>query len=112
MENLKSSAMVQNRSNATRGRFLLRTGRICVDILIAISIFFLTPWAPLVLVIGAIFYFKNFYEAIAAGVLIDMLYGVSLVKFFHTQWAMTLLFLFIYFIFNYAKRYTRFYGSR
>ena len=86
--------------------------RICVDILIAISIFFLTPWAPLLLVIGAIFYFKNFYEAIAAGVLIDMLYGVSLVKFFHTQWAMTLLFLFIYFIFNYAKRYTRFYGSR
>ena len=72
--------------------------RIFTDILIAISIFFLTPWAPLVLVIGAIFYFKNFYEAIAAGVLIDMLYGVSLVKFFHTQCAMTLLF-FLYILF-------------
>lgn len=90
--------------------FLSLTGRICADILIIISIFFLTPWATVLCVIAAILYFKNFYEAIAAGVLLDMLYGVALVKFFHTPWAMTFLFLLIYFIFDYAKRYTRFYG--
>lgn len=85
--------------------------RVSIDILMVISIFFLTPWITLFGVMGAIFYFKNFYEAIAAGVLIDMLYGAPLEQFFHIQWATTLLFLFAYFTINYIKRHTRFHES-
>lgn len=86
--------------------------RVFADILIVISIFFFPLWISLIFVITALFYFKNFYEAAAAGVLIDMFYGVPLAKFFHIQWITTLLFLFAYFAVNYIKRYTRFHESR
>lgn len=95
-----------------RAMLFFTTGRIFTDIFIVISIFFLTPWITLFSVMGAIFYFKNFYEAIVAGVLIDMLYGAPLEQFFHIQWATTLLFLFLYFSINHLKRYTRWYESR
>ncbi len=82
--------------------------RICADIVIVICIFFFNPWVTLLCVIAALFYFKDFYEAIVAGVLIDMLYGVPLENFFHIQWIMTFLFLCIYFAINRLKQYTRF----
>jgi len=85
--------------------------RICADILIVICIFFFTPWVTFFCVTVALFYFKNFYEAIVAGVLFDMLYGISLEKFFHIQWVTTFLFLFLYFAINYLKRYSRFHES-
>lgn len=88
------------------------TIRVSVDIVIVISIFFFPLWASFALIIAALFYFKNFYEAIVAGVLLDMLYGVPLERFFNIQWATTLLFLFAYFTINYIKRYTRFHESR
>ncbi len=96
-----------NLTTSARGGLSL-TGRICADILIIICIFFLNPWITLLSVIAALFYFKNFYEAIIAGVLIDMLYGIPLEKFFHIQWVTTFLFLFIYFAINRFKQYTRF----
>ncbi|MBI5816913.1 MAG: hypothetical protein HZB09_00605 [Candidatus Yonathbacteria bacterium] len=83
--------------------------RIFADILIVISTFFLPLWISFLGVIAGLFYFKNFYEAIAIGVLADMLYGVSLQKFFHIQWVTTVLFLFLYFAINQLKQYTRFY---
>ena len=113
MKNLTSSLVIsKNGSNITHGRFLLRTGRICADMLITVSIFFLAPWATFLGVIAGVFYFKNFYEAIVAGVLVDMLYGASLEQFFHIQWATTLLFLFLYFAINRLKQHTRFHESR
>lgn len=84
------------------------TGRICADIFIGASIFFLTPWVTLVCVVAGGFYFKNFYETIAVGILIDMLYGIPLEKFFHFQWTMTVLFLIVYFTISYLRPYTRF----
>lgn len=78
---------------------------------ILFSIFFLSPWVSLLLVIAGILFFRNFYEAIAAGVLIDLLYGIPLAKFLHIEWIATFFFLGAYVIVNYVKQYTRFYES-
>lgn len=86
--------------------------RICADILIFISIFSFPFWVSLVLIAIALFYFKNFYEALAAGVMIDALYGIPLEKFFNIQWVTTLLFLLIFLTINTAKQYTRFHEPR
>lgn len=84
--------------------------RICADVVIFLSILFFTPWVSFFLAIGAIFYFRNFYEAIAVGVIIDTLYGVPLAKFFHIPFIATGVYLFIYFAINRFKELTRFHN--
>lgn len=49
--------------------------RICADIFLFLSILFLPWWCSLLFCIYAVFFFSSYYEVIAAGFLIDMLYG-------------------------------------
>ncbi|MDO8572950.1 MAG: hypothetical protein Q7S11_04285 [bacterium] len=95
-----------------RAYFTRGAVRIIVGIFMVISILFFNLWVTLLGVIVALFYFDNYYEAIAVGILYDMLYGVPLEKFFHIQWATSLVFLFVYFATNRFKHHTRFLKSR
>lgn len=83
--------------------------RICADVVIFLSILFFTPWMSFFLVVVATFYFRNFYEAVAVGVIIDVLYGVPLARFFQIPLAATGMYLLVYFAVNRARELTRFY---
>lgn len=51
------------------------------DLALLASVLWLPFWLTLILVLAGLFYFKNFYEAPAAGLLMDLLYGLP-----ETRW--------------------------
>lgn len=64
--------------------------RIIIDIIFFFSIVYAPFWLTLIALAVGVFYFKNYYEAIGGGLLIDMLYGVPLVKFFDIPFITTI----------------------
>lgn len=82
--------------------------RIFADIAIVGSIFFLNSWITLLLVIAGLFYFRNFYETIIAGIMIDALYGIPLERFFHIPYIATIMSIATYFIIDKLKERIRF----
>ena len=50
--------------------------RVLFDILLLISVLMLPWWLSVVLALGGIFVFKNFYEFIVAGVIMYSLYAI------------------------------------
>jgi len=52
-------------------------GRILVDVILVVGAFLLPWWVTAILGLAALFYFKNFYEAIAIGLVLDSIYGTS-----------------------------------
>ncbi len=56
--------------------------RIFTGIVLFLSILFLPWWVSAVIAISAVFFFKSYYEIIAAGFLIDALYGAPRAWFF------------------------------
>ncbi len=77
--------------------------RIFTDALIILSLLFLPWWCTALLVIGGIFIFEWFYEAIFSGFVMDSLYGVP-TSFFHGfTFVMTLGAALVLAIFMYVK---------
>lgn len=91
---------------------MIMSKRIFTNIALLGSIFFLNIWITFAIAAIATFYFKNFYEAILAGILIDLLYGVPLEKFFHIPYVATISFVVFYIAINEFKQLVRVYGSR
>lgn len=65
--------------------------RIVIDIIFFLSIIYAPFWLTLIALAAGIFYFRNYYEAIGGGILIDMLYGVPLAKFFDIPFVATII---------------------
>ncbi len=72
--------------------------RILIDIFIFLSILFFPWWITVILVIWGVFLFDNFYEALLAGLLIDLLYGTRTEEFFGIWFVFFIIFLSIYFL--------------
>lgn len=87
------------------------TGRIITNIVIVISILFLPWWATVLLVCAGILLFPHFYEAIIAGVLMDVLYGVSMVSFSGFVAVFTVIFSLGYLLGERFKKNVRLYVS-
>jgi hypothetical protein len=73
--------------------------RVIFAILLAVLIFFLPWWVNLILIISASFYFKNFYEAVVIGLIMDSMYG-SAVVFDNFIYIFTLMFIVMIFVIN------------
>lgn len=58
------------------------TERLIVNILLLFSILYLPWWLSLAVAVGASFWFFRYYELIAVGLLIDLLYGQGATYFF------------------------------
>lgn len=86
--------------------------RILADLALLVSVVLLNFWITLVGAMAAIFYFKNFYEAIAIGIMIDLLYGVPLERFFHIPYMATIIFVVLYAAAHELKQLMRVYESR
>ena len=82
-------------------------------IITTLALFFsviMFPWyvtAPCV--IAAMFYFSEYYEALAAGFLFDALYGVPLPYLAHTAILGSFFFFFLFFLVELIKPRLRFY---
>lgn len=55
--------------------------RLCLDIVLLGSVLFLNMGVTLALALIGLLVLRNFYEAIAAGVILDLLYGAPLARF-------------------------------
>jgi hypothetical protein len=86
------------------------TSRIFIDIIIFFSIFYFPWWITTIFVIGGIFLFRNFYEAIFAGFLLDALYGAKTVEFYGFWFVFAASFFLFYIIVNRLKKNIRFYN--
>jgi hypothetical protein len=53
--------------------------RLIFALILLVSISFLPWWVNLILIVVGSFYFKNFYEAVLIGLIMDSLYGSSVV---------------------------------
>jgi len=62
-----------------------------------------------VLALFCIFFFRNFYEAIFAGLLIDLLYGIAIPKLFFIPLFFTIVFTTVYIGISTLKRHLRSY---
>jgi len=56
--------------------------RIFVNTILFLSVFYLPWWVTIFFVVIGIFLFKNFYEGIFVGLLIDLLYGTGAKEFY------------------------------
>jgi len=81
--------------------------RILADIIIFLSILFLPWWVTIFLVLFGIFFFNHFYEAIIAGILIDLLYGTRAEEFFGIWFLFFIIFSSIYFFGEKLKKNIR-----
>jgi len=81
--------------------------RVIADIVIFFSILYTPFWLTLLALIGAAFYFRSYYELIGGGILIDMLYGTPLVKFFDVSFITTIITVSLYFIIDRIKQNIR-----
>jgi len=71
--------------------------RIAADILVVLSIFYSPWWVTALIILSSFFIFKNFYEGIFAGFLIDVLYGVKATEFLGI-WFVHFAFYFIFYM--------------
>lgn len=81
--------------------------RLCLDIVLLGSVLFLNMWVTLILTLIGLFVFRNFYEAIAAGVIMDLLYGTPLARFDGFSYISTALAIFMFAMLAYIRRRLR-----
>jgi hypothetical protein len=77
--------------------------RILVDCLIFICAIIAPWWLTLILALCAALYFKNYFELVAAGLVIDSIYGVPRASFFYFQYIFTAGTFIIFLIFVFVK---------
>ncbi|GMQ95484.1 MAG: hypothetical protein BMS9Abin13_600 [Patescibacteria group bacterium] len=70
--------------------------RIFLDLAIIFSILYLNWWIAALFAIGGILIFRNFYEAVALGLLIDILYGAPAAEFFGFRFVSTAIFAILF----------------
>jgi len=85
--------------------------RISFNFILLLSILFSTWWFTFFLVVVGVFLFKNFYEAIFAGLLIDLLYGVVAEEFYGIWFVFTASFLILFLLVERFKKNIRVYES-
>jgi len=78
--------------------------RFLIDLLLLLSIFIIPWWACVFLSIFLIYFFKNYYEAIAIAFLIDFLHSAQTEAFFGFQFVVSLLVLILFIAMQYMKK--------
>ena len=86
--------------------------RIFINIIILISVLYLPWWVTTTAVFTGFLIFKNFYEGIIAGFLLDTLYGAKISQFFGIWFVFTAVYFVGYVIIRRVKKNLRFYGLR
>jgi len=85
--------------------------RIIADCIILLAVFYAPWWATILLVTCAVFLFREYWEALAVGLLTDLLYaGGPLLGGFKLVY--TVGYLVLYFILTSFKKRTRFYDAK
>ncbi len=85
--------------------------RISANILILLSIFYFSWWVTVLFVLISFFVFKNFYEGILAGFLVDILYGTKTIEFMNIWFVFTAFSAIFYFIIEKMKKSIRWYET-
>jgi len=85
--------------------------RIFINIILLLSIFYLPWWTTALLVLSGIFVFKNFYEGIFAGLLLDALYGTKTAEFMGVWFVFTTSFFVLYVLSTRLKKNIRIYET-
>jgi len=78
--------------------------RILINLLIVLSVFVFPPYVSALIILLAIFFINNFFETIAWGALIDILYGGGTIFGLHFAYFFTaIIFIFYLFSFKFKK---------
>jgi len=77
--------------------------RVVFALILLISIFFLPWWFNLIFIVALSFYYKNFYESVFIGLIMDSFYGSSVV-FENLIYFFTLMFLILVFVINKIRK--------
>jgi hypothetical protein len=85
--------------------------RIFIDIILILSIFYFPWWVTALFALSGIFIFKNFYESIIAGFLIDALYGTKTSEFAGVWFVFTASFFLLYILSTRLKKNIRIYET-
>ena len=85
--------------------------RITIDIILFLSLFIMPWWVSYAIAIVGIFFFADFYEIIALGFIIDIVYGTPNTLFFGIQFANTLSAVLLFAAVTFIKNRMRFYQS-
>lgn len=85
--------------------------RIIADICIVLSILYAPWWMTVSVGVFFAFYFSNYYELIAAGALIDILYGNNSTSLIHTPFVFSIGSIVFYFSIQFLKTKMRMYNS-
>lgn len=83
--------------------------RIILNISLFFSIFLFPWWFTTAFALVLTFRFKNFYEILFAGLLIDLVYGTSLELFFNISFIFTIGSVIFLIIIENLKKYLKFY---
>lgn len=83
--------------------------RLIADIFMLVGAFLLPWWLMLVALALCIFFFREYYEGFALGIIIDSLYNAPVPLLYHFQFFLTLLVVILFVIAEYAKRRLTFY---
>ncbi|OGI87482.1 hypothetical protein A2995_01295 [Candidatus Nomurabacteria bacterium RIFCSPLOWO2_01_FULL_33_24] len=83
--------------------------RILLDLLLFLSIFLAPFWLVIIFAFILSFYFKRFYEIIPSFLLIDLLYGINLTKFFEIPIITLFIGIIILILIEFLKKKLRFY---
>lgn len=87
------------------------TLRIFVNIILFLSIFYLPWWSTIFFILLGTFLFRNFYEGIFAGLLLDLLYGTGVKEFYGVWFVFTASTLIFFVIGERLKKNIRIYES-
>ena len=77
--------------------------RITVGIILLMAVFFAPFWCTVLLSLWGLFHFRRFYEALGAALLLDLLYGLPIVRFWHVPFFLTLVTLVVFIAIEFTK---------
>lgn len=81
--------------------------RILFDLILFFIICTQWWWLGVLLALVGTFYFKNFYELIVVGVIIDLLFGVPRIRFYGFEWYGTIISVILFAILRFIKLHLR-----
>ncbi len=79
--------------------------------ILTLSMLYLPFWVTGILSLGAMVYFRWFFEAIIIFFCIDMIFGAPVARFFHVHTALTLIGLVVLLLIEYLKTRLRTYHA-
>ena len=63
--------------------------RIATDIFLVLMMFMAPWWITMLLAVVGLFVFRNFFEIIIIGIMLDSLYNASVARYYNVQFLMT-----------------------